>query len=264
MIPLRALLFGLLVPIAAMAKTDTYWDQHNSGWFWYATPPIEPEIAPLPIPLADQKPSISEIPPEVAAHEKLQRQLENTRSVAIMNPTLQNVTDYLLVQQEVMQRSARFADVWQRVIWTTPELDYSVTNRPTNAAALHTWNRELEAQRTALVADAAQTHGLFFVFGPDCIYCAQIAQALRRVSGQFGFTVQAVAVAGAVNEDFPDAWPDNGFVEAAQISSLPAIVLASLAPGHQQLTLLASGPLADDELIERIAVLTGVPIGDRF
>ena len=251
-------LLGLLGPALAWAQLPVYWEQHTSGWFWYVQPAYIVEPQP------PGQPEAMVVLPEVKEHQQLQQRLEQTRSVAIMNPTQENVANYLTVQQEVLQRSAHFADVWQRVVWSTPELDYSVTHRPTHAAALQVWNQQRAARHNELVMNAAQTHGLFFVFGPECVYCAQMAAMLHRVSARFGFAVQAVSADGAVHQDFPDAWPDNGFVKAAQLSSLPAIMLARFTPGQQQLTLLASGPLADDELIERIAVLTGIPVGERF
>ncbi len=248
------------VPLAAPAG---YWDASDAGWYWYEEPPPE-EAASEEEPEPEGPVETEGQRPELAAHAALQRRLEETRIVAIMDPTPANVETYLRVQREVMDRSARFADVWQRVVWVTPDLDYQFTHRPTNAAALHTWESRRRSDHGGLVAEAAKEHGLFFLFGEDCLHCAQMGQVLRRFAAGSGFTVQAVATGGAAHAAFPEAWPDNGFAAALGIDSFPALVLARLTPGDEAAFPVAYGPLSEGELEERIAVMTGVPVGERF
>ena len=62
----------------------------------------------------------------------MRRALEESRAVAILEPTPDNVAAYLYLQQESLQRAATFSDVFRRVVWSTPELDYTLT-RPVGA-----------------------------------------------------------------------------------------------------------------------------------
>ena len=261
----RSLALALLFHTAGIAcAAPGYWGAQDSGWYWY-------EAAPVPVPEAVAEPEpeeetavVDDVPPELARHVELKKRLEETRVIAIMEPTPENLEEYLYVQREVMDRSARFADVWQRVVWANPELDYQFTHRPTNAAALHTWETVRREDRDGLIARAAKDHGLFVLFGPDCDHCGQIAHTLRRFSLRHGFEVQAIAVGGASHGSFPGAWDDNGFAASAGIDSFPALVLAKVKPGEEEAVPIAYGPLAESELEERVAVLTGVPVGARF
>lgn len=250
----------------ALAQPQRFWQETERGWFWYATPPPVPAPAPPVSPPTYPPKSAADLSdaPEVAQHALLQRRLENSRSIAIMRPTPANLSRYLYLQREVMDRSAEFADVWQRVVWADPALDHSVQSRPTNSLAQRTWDAQHSEQQEQLVARAAQEHGLFFVFGHDCLHCAQMAQVLTNFTNSYGMAVQAVAVAGAQDPAFPQAWPDNGFATASGAVQLPALLLARLIPGVPQLTPVAYGPLTEVELAERIAVLTGQPVGSRF
>ena len=205
-----------------------------------------------------------EEPPELELHRRLQKRLEETRIVAIMDPSPANLREYMFAQREVMDRSATFADVWQRVLWSTPALDYQFTHRPVNAAALHTWERERREVRDERIADAAADHGLFFVFGGDCAHCAQMAATLSRFSERHGFAVQAVAVGGASHPAFPDAWPDNGFAANAGVDRYPALVMARLVPGEGAAFPVGFGALAETDIEQRVAILTAVPVGERF
>ena len=247
---------SLLLAVLLAAPASAYWDDRASGWFWY-------EQRPAPVPTPEPPPAAPVPPPEVAAHRALQAKLEQQRIIAIMAPTAANISAYLHTQKEVLDRSAMFADMWQRVVWSTPELDYSLRGRPTDAAALYAHDSDQRLRQAGLLARAASGHGLFFVFGRDCLHCAQMAAALQRLQDEHKMPVQAVALAGASSEAFPDAWPDNGFAAAAGIASVPAIMLASL-DGSARLLPIAYGPLSYEQLQQRIAVAAGIPVGERF
>ena len=249
--------FVLALPLPAAA----YWNDQASGWFWY-----QPDSSPVQAEKQQQQPvapAADALPAEVAAHRALQEKLEQQRIIAIMAPSAANLSAYLHTQKEVLDRSATFADMWQRVVWSTPALDYALQFRPTDAAALYAHDAGQRQQRAAIIDRAAAGAGLFFIFGRDCLHCDQMARALLRLRAEHDMPVQAVAVAGASHPDFPAAWPDNGFAQAAGVESLPAIMLAHL-DGSSRLLPIAYGPLSYQQLQERIAVVVGVPVGERF
>lgn len=259
-------LAGLLLVLPAAAR-ERYWEEQASGWFWYVVPPVAAEVKAVPALLVAPAPAPApalDAVPELAAHRALQQRLEQTRIIAVMNPSPANLSRYLYTQREVMERASIFADVWQRVVWADPVLDYGVNQRPTNAVAVRAWDARQQGRRVDLVAQVAAEHGLFYVFGHDCLHCGQMAGVLARFAQRHGMEVQAVAVDGASHASFPDAWPDNGFAAASGAARLPALLLARLDEGREEVIPLAYGPLADVELEERVAVLAGMPVGTRY
>ena len=77
--------------------------------------------------------------------------LEEARAEAILDPTPANVTAYLRLQQETLQRAASFSDAFRRTVWATPELDYTL-RRPVGALAKQVWSdqrRRQDARRRA-------------------------------------------------------------------------------------------------------------------
>ena len=261
---------GAVLCLSSSAQ-QRYWQDRSAGWFWYEMPPVlvpeqEAEEQPeggQPTVVAPMPPEDA-MPPEVAAHKRLQLDLEQSRSIAIMRPTFANMQAYLAVQQEVMERSSVFADVFQRVVWATPELDYQLQHRPVGAVALRTWDARQQQMQDEAVAKVAMEHGLFFVFGPECIHCPQMASTLSRLSARHAMVVQAVAVDGAAHPSFPGAWPDNGFAASAGIGALPALALANVDSENPQVLIVGYGPLTETQIERRIAVLTGAEVGERF
>ena len=107
----------------------------------------------------------------------MQKELEELKRVAVMNPTDANLLAYMRLQRRIMNQSEVFAERWQRLVWTTPELDYSLSGRPTNAMAINAFDEQTQARQGETVRRLAATHGLVFIFRSDCPYCHQIGRA---------------------------------------------------------------------------------------
>ena len=140
---------------------DSYWRDRERGWFWYDDP--LPERSEVPKPRSKALPTISapaapKKPSELVEFEALQKRVEDLRNIAIINPSEQNIRNYLNIQNFVIEKASTFADVAQRVIWATPELDPTVTGRPVNAKALEVFDREQAGARTNTVAQLSQTY----------------------------------------------------------------------------------------------------------
>ena len=84
---------------------------------------------------------------ELAEFEMLQKNLDESRKIAVMNPTPQNLKRYIELQEVVMNKSAAFTDQWQRVIWQNPNLDYSQRGRPNNQLAQQQYDHNRQQQK---------------------------------------------------------------------------------------------------------------------
>ena len=112
----------------------------------------------------------------------MQKRLEDLKRVAVMNPTDANLTAYMRYQRMVMNKSEHFAERWQRLVWTVPDLDYGLSGRPTNAMAINVFDeqqRDRQAQTTqripvteikpllVLAAERGAAHGVLTGPGAD-------------------------------------------------------------------------------------------------
>lgn len=242
--------------VSSEGETD-YWRRSSEGWFWYRDPKeAAKSAAPRPPVKADSTPA------EVRELKTLQRRLEETRAIAVMNPTEANVSTYLFVQKEAFQRSAKFADTWRRVVWATPALDYAQRGRPTNNVALQTWDQGQMAQKEAQAASLARTHGLFFFFRDDCQYCHAAAPVLADFSRRYGLRIIAVSLDGSTLQEFPDAIRDAGQARSLGVETVPALFLAK--PGTRDIQPIGYGVLAVSDILDRIWVLTRTQPGESF
>jgi conjugal transfer pilus assembly protein TraF len=257
-------IFFLFSAVIAGAQTmerssgfsGTYWNDSERGWHWYEDPPKE-QIAPKRKSAPAEPQSASKRvrqSPELVAFEALKKRMEELQHIAYMNPTEENVRNYLEMQALVVEKSSYFADVWQRVVWATPDLDYTVTGRPVNAKALEVFNNETQLERGQTVSTLAKNHVLFFFFRSDCPYCHMFAPYLREFEAKFGLKIEAVSLDGGALPEFPRPRIDNGISRTLDVKHVPALYLAD--PTSGKITPIGFGVLSESELLERIQVVT--------
>ena len=227
-----------------------YWGRFQEGWFWYRDPaPKKPRPRSMPVP--------AEHPTELAQFDAMQKRLEELKRVAVMNPTNDHLLAYMRYQRMVMNKSALFAERWQRLVWRIPDLDYGLNARPTNAMAINVFDDRQRDRDGETVRTLAATHGLLFVFRSDCPFCHRFAPILKRFEQDFGMTVLAVSLDSGTLPDYPDAHPDNGIAARLNPSAVPALYLTDPAIG--QIQPVGFGLLSMSDLIERIAALARDP-----
>lgn len=222
----------------------TYWRQHREGWFWYRDP----------LPAKPRPPSTTQKKPkDLADFEALQQRLEDLKRVAVMNPTDTNLLAYMRFQRMVMDKSQVFADRWQRLVWSAPDLDYGLSGRPTNAMAINVFDDQQRDRDAQTVRSFAATHGLIFVFRSDCPFCHRFAPILKRFEQDFGMTVLAISLDGGTLPDYPDARPDNGMAARLNATAVPALYLT--APARREIRPVGFGLMSMSDLLERVAAL---------
>ena len=86
-----------------------------------------------------------------------------------------------------------FADVWRRVVWQNPDLNYEL-KRPVNNAAIAAYTSARKTAEKRTLDDINKEWGLFFFFRSDCPYCHRLAPTLKFLTDTYGITVFPVSV----------------------------------------------------------------------
>jgi len=111
----------------------------------------------------------------------LRESVEQKRALAILKPTPENLKSYIVAQEALMDRASVFSDVWRRVIWANPDLNYQLRN-PSNNAAIQVRDSDRARKETQTLSAIAKEWGLFFIFRSDCPYCHRLAPTLKYLS----------------------------------------------------------------------------------
>ncbi len=231
------------------------WNDPERGFLWYAPPKPLEAARPKALPRAKKKYT-------QLTNKELGEEIERLLAVAVEQQTPEAVKQYMFLQQYAMDRASSFSDVFRRTVWTTPELDYSLRGRPTNAMALAAYDAQRDGKRAAISNQLAKTHGVFFFFRGNCTYCHQLAPILKMYQRMYGMEVFPVSLDGGAMPEFPNARPDNGAGQNLNITTVPAVFLADKRTGHIQA--LGYGVMSLDEIVNRVYVLTATEPGQEY
>ncbi|MGQ0622767.1 MAG: conjugal transfer protein TraF, partial [Panacagrimonas sp.] len=234
-----------------------YFRDREGGWFWYRNPAKESKpTLPAPNPPPAAPPSSEAVPPASDPLQRLARQkedLERLQALAILEPTRKNVAAYLEKHVALMEQSARFADTWQSVVWTTPEYDNTL-RAPTGAAAYiqaDVQSAELDQRLT----EAAQRYGLMFFFRGSCPHCHRFAPVLKAFAERYGFDILPVSLDGGVLPEFPSPQGNVEAASALQVESVPAVYL--IEPRTRTVAAATFGYVGFSELAQRVDFALG-------
>jgi len=218
----------------------------QKGWFWYE------KIPPKHQPKKDkQATEILRFPPETMA--QAQKAIKQLKERAIMNPTEQNLAQYIQLQNWMMERSQLFAAAWQNTLRLHPELDFSI-DHPTNAQALIVKKEVTRTQHTANLKRLGEDWGLFFIFRSDCPYCHKEAPMLKQFSAQYGMSIVPISQDGkGIVPYFPNPEIDK-VSKKFGVQTVPALFLVH--PKSHSVIPIAFGLISEDALINRIIVTT--------
>ena len=239
-----------------------FWDDWRRGWHFYEDPeplPLEPMVkAPAKPPAGTA--TGQELAPGTRVHEliefdRLQKDLTDSRQIAVMRPSLANVRRYMELEAQLMQRASTFSEATQRLAWASPELDFAAQGRPVNARALEVFEQSQAEQRHRAVEALGQSHVLMLFYRSDCPYCHAFAPLLAGFEQRHGLQVLGISLDGGALPGLSNTRRDNGISRTLNITQVPALFLAE--PQTGKLQPLGIGVLSETQLLERLSALTG-------
>lgn len=238
---------------------DNYCQTYGLGWHFYCQDKKDQEQEkstnqPNPSPnQEDYKEKLAEI----------KKTLEDKKAKAVIYPTPENLKDYMQYQKMIMDKSSNFADVWRRVLWQTPELDYTQF-RPTAKMAKEAWvdKRNLDVSDT--IRRINDRYGIFFIFQGSCPYCHKYAPILKSFQEKYGITIMPVSMDGGGLPGWDKFVINKGQVAKMGLTTqaVPATVLFDKET--RKFISVGFGVLSHSELEERIYAITKLEVGDDF
>lgn len=234
----------ILVCMATPLLASSFFGKHAEGWHWYEDRESE-----------NRKPKPEKLKQELTPTQQIEAQrkdVETKLHAAIVDPTREHLTTYLLAQRALMNRSERFASEWKKVVMTIPSLDETLIH-PVDQNARFVYYDKQRTDLDAHIKGLAQEYGLFFVFKGKCPYCHRFAAVVKRFSQKYGWSVLGISLDGGKVAEFPQAKQDNGIAKRLQITHVPALIAIHPQKGHA--IPLAYGMISESEIEARIELL---------
>jgi conjugal transfer pilus assembly protein TraF len=255
--------FLLIALLSSSAFSDdtkkTYYNDRERGWYWYETPPIEveePEEKPKEQPAVVIQSAQPLSPKEVI--DKQREVFNNALAAAVINPTPENIRNYLAITQQINAQAERFSDSFKKTIWVSPEYDYRLSGRPTSTQAIAAYNQNQVKEKYSDLYQIAEQKGIIYFFKSNCPYCARFSPILKQFAAQFGFTVIPVSMDGKGTQDYPYPKHSDFMASRLNVSVVPAVflvnpdanVVSTIGYGYSDWTTLISKVLFANEQME--------------
>lgn len=259
------LLQGLITVASAQGDDQDrfYCQERKLGQYFYCRDPKPAEEETVEPTVVTSVPESSAQTTSVEKLAEIRKQLDEMRAQAILNPSQENVRDYIAFQRVQLDRASAFSDSWRRVIWSTPSLDYTL-QRPVSTLAKRQWGDQRTADQRELLANLSERYGVFYFYAASCSACTQFSPVLRSFTDKYDIPVKAVSVDGGASEHFPGAVRDQGHMDKMGLGGSPTPALALFDTQTKGVIPIGFGFMSQSELEERIFILTQTETGEDF
>ncbi len=239
------LFIASVLPAWADPAGQPFFQGKEEGWFWYKDPKESPVQEP-PKPKPPARPKAS----EPLSVEWLRKQMPVLLDQAIDDPTRANVEAYLYAQRLAMDKSQRFSEMSQRVVYSDPFLDEN--NRiPIASFAKSSFLNGISQAADAGLKHLATKAGLWVFFDSRCQHCRIHAETIEAMRKKHGFVVKYISLDGKGLPNIPAWVPDQGQSRSLNVRLAPTTVLVA-PPNH--FLVVSQGMMAQTQLEERMLV----------
>ena len=232
-----------LINLQAYAiSEDRFFQDKTVGWFWYK------DLA-----FKEHKRATQDVISLEAQVDFEKAELDRLLKIAIKQPNQQNLINFIKLRNKIIDQSYNFSLQLQQINLMHPELDQLKTY-PVNQTAKEIYKQQKTLELTTKIKSLSQTYGLFFIFKSDCAYCHIFAPTVKSFTNKYNWSVIAISLDGKTIPEFPEAHFDNGIVSQLKISAVPALIM--IEPKANKVFPIALGAISEEEIIERIELLT--------
>jgi thiol-disulfide isomerase/thioredoxin len=266
----------VLAPLSGFADFDRLFQPSEvppawKGYYYYQDPLPELEVQPQHLPPTSAMPlqpeqfkdavalkeALKQLPVETIDLQALpavwlKALLTAKRDAALDQQTESNLLAYLRVHKETFNRSQRFTDMWQTVVWTHPELDFTAGN-PSSIVGHDIYAEHKKVEEEELLTSMRDRMGLFFFYTSTCPFCQKQSQLLKVFADTYGISVKPVTRDGRSFAEWPNSELDNGMGDQIGVNKVPVVYMA--IPEEQFLVPIGAGVLTVQELHDRMVLI---------
>ena len=222
--------------------------ERPQGFLWYNEVPKPQGEERVKLQRAVSPTVVKTIAPWDLRIKALKQEFETAQRKALDNPTMENVVKAQRLQKTIMDKSERFAAMWQ----LASLIDHSLIAPDENSNSLHLKIQEelSKADNTNLLKFLAKDYGLILQLEPNCRYCEVFAPIVKEFAAAYGFQLLGVAKESGAFHGV-EAIADTGMLKRLNPEgTVPTLYLVS-ADGSK-IHPVARGITAADKIIENI------------
>ena len=175
-----------------------YYDNYKKGWYWYEKIAEEPkEKEKKESKKAERKiPSMKDYTKENLWNmhpDDFQTVLTDFHKKAVMQPTEENMYDYLIVYDIARKKSLAVTNVQMATMQKHPEFDvgneYPVVTPGRNAYA-----RQTMSEVKNKISNGKDDYGLIYFYSNSCEFCKEQSNILKFFTERYGWEIKNINI----------------------------------------------------------------------
>ncbi|EER22295.1 MULTISPECIES: conjugal transfer protein TraF [spotted fever group] len=225
------------------------WQEKPKGFLWYNEQLVQ-KIKESQY--SDLKLLLKESPePHDRRIESLKQKFNRAQRKALDNPTLENVIKAQRLQKQIMEKSQKFATMWQ----LASLMDYQLTNsfEPANSLHKRLYQEKLEQNSSQRLRDLSKNFGLIFQVSNQCSYCHAFLPIVQQFTAKYGFQLLLVSSDGANFQNIKTS-KDTGLLQRLNPKQIVPVLYLVESSGNR-IYPIARGIISEDKMIENILAI---------
>ncbi|MCX7124232.1 MAG: conjugal transfer protein TraF [Gammaproteobacteria bacterium] len=222
-----AITTGLCIAIVSCNASaySAYFNQSPIGWHWN-----DKLRKPVFAKKKTEKTQINNQNNPIAQMHQVHKLLAYYKDKAVLDPTVENIKDYLVIQNMMMNQSSLFSENWKKTMLLYPQFDYGISH-PTDSAITQIAQSDLHSKQVLIVKNMAENYGLLFFYNGNNPLSYQMEKTVSVFSKFYNFSTIAVSVDHTVIPGLLNTKINHGQAEALGVKALPALVLVNPKTG---------------------------------
>ncbi len=180
--------------------------------------------------------------------EKLKLKFEKALNLAIDQPTTINVVKAQRLQKEIMDKSLKFAEIWQYVALLDPTLS-SIRNHPN--VLQRKFNQQIvDIENKVKISSLSKNWGLILQVKENCPHCYKFAEIVKDFAKKYKLQLIAVSPKGLSYEGI------SGVIDSGKLDFInpkgEVPVLYLISANSREIFPIARGINNSDQIIQNI------------
>ena len=225
--------------------------ERKRGWYWYEDPPEDIDETEDESEVAENTKQLSEGEIALRQLEQQGKNWEAAAAQALINPTAENLAEYMRQTSQVSNQAYSFAQVGQQLIWTDPQFNYAAKGgRPTSTQELFGYSEKKNEERGTVLSKIAEKKGLIYYFTSTCPYCKRFSPIIKKFAEQNGITIIPVSLDGVGVPEFPYPKKNYALGSKLEVEGVPAVFMVD--PEQNAVAKVSYGFTSYSGLIDRL------------
>jgi len=180
-----------------------------------------------------------------------QQKLEDLKVLALMDPSYENMVNYINFQNQVIKQSVNFSQNWQDALRLNPDLDFRVKS-PYGVVGNEIRSIEKRKNIDQVMNKINKRYGLFFFYKASCPYCISFSKILKDVVDSHHLTVMAITMDKTNLPEWPESKQNITQATHMQMDGKPVPALILYDSKTQQIAPISYGLISGYEIEERL------------